>query len=97
MSLRFPGARGLRSLLLLLGASWCLGPGLALPASAGCYPSLAAGMYRDMRRGGGSPGESWEATIRNGDNDGSRECYLRIKGYMKGLDSMFSDVLPDFR
>ena len=65
----------------------------ATPArAAGCYTATAAKIIREVVRGGGSPQEAVSAAADDGVLN-SKSCLVRTRGYMRGYQYGFSDVL----
>ena len=65
----------------------------ATPVSASdCYPSTASKIIREVVRGGGSSQEALDAAVADGSIN-SEGCVVRVRGYMRGYSSIYSDVL----
>ena len=61
-------------------------------AFSGCYQSLAAHDIATMIRGGASPEQAIRFAVEKG-NINSESCLTSTIGYMRGMRSIYGDVL----
>ena len=69
-----------------LAAAAVIGGSLLTPntaKAAGCYPSLAYNVMKNVLDGGGTWQQAWEASAQERYHDGSELCTLQIKGKWK--------------
>ncbi len=83
---------------IAITASFLLSEAITPAASlAGCNPYSAATTYHEVRMGGGTTKQAWNATYADKAWDGTETCWRRIIGYIRSMPLLYKEIQKDFR